>query len=132
VEEAALRISLAIAFLLGVCATLLAVLVFRPPQVSFADSSSSAGFVAVAGNAAPGAHDVLWLVDTKSDTPRLTMYESKEGKLALVHTRNIKYDFMYDEFPKGGQQPSVAQVFKDTEQQRKDQAKKPDGEKKNP
>lgn len=120
-----MRISLAIAFLLGVCATLLAVLVFRPPQVLFADSSSATGYVAVAGNAQPGARDVLWLVDVKSDTPKLVQYESKEGRLALVCARNIKYDFVYDQYPKDGQTPSVAQVAKDTEQLRKEQGKKP-------
>jgi hypothetical protein len=122
-----LRTSLAVAFLLGVCATLLAVDVFRPAplQAVRADSSTGAGFVGVAGNAQPGARDILWLIDTRNDTPHLCLYEVKEGRLSLVAARNVKYDFMYDWYPaaKDSQTPSVEQAFKETEQARKDRAK---------
>ena len=122
-----MRISAAIAFLLGVCATLLAVLVFKPEQVLHADALNSGGFVGVAGNAQPGARDVLWLVDVKSDTPKLCIYEVKEGRLSLIAARNVKYDFMYDQFPatRDAQTPSVQDVFKDTEKKRQEERKPP-------
>ena len=114
-----------VVFVLGVCTALLAVLVFRPAPPLFADTSSAVGFVGVAGNAQPGARDVLWLMDVRTDTPRLCIYELREGRLALIASRNIKYDFMYDEFPRGQHTPPVDAVFKDTEKQREAQRKPP-------
>lgn len=112
-----MRTNFAIAFLLGVCATLLAVLVFRPAPAAplFADAVNAGGFVGVAGNSQPGAKDILWLVDAKGDTPRLCVYEVREqGRLTLLSARNIKYDFQLDKWPtaKDAQSPAVEDVRK--------------------
>ena len=123
-----MRVNLAIAFLLGVIGSMLAVLVFRPPQLTFADAVTAPGYVAVAGNAQPGSKDVLWLVDTKSDTPHLVVYSLDGGRLSILAARNIRYDFQLDVWPTNGmpQSPTVQEVYSATKEAR-DKAKLPPG-----
>jgi hypothetical protein len=123
-----MRTSHAIAFLLGVSATLLAVLVFRPLQVIEAQAASSGGgFVAVSNGGNPGGRDILWLVDTKDR--RLLVYElAEQDHLYLRTARNIEYDFLLDQWPAANRHtPSVEQVFKATEEKRKRQQPPPGG-----
>lgn len=118
-----MRIQVTIAFLLGIIATLLAVLVFGDRGgVALADSGASGQVLAVSGNNNPGANNFLWLVDAKSDTPHLTLYEWQGKRLVLQAARNIKYDLAFDQFPgtASAQKPTVQEAFRQTEKARKD------------
>jgi len=124
-DRLTMRLQVTIAFLLGVVATLLAVLVFAPHnQIVLADgqgmTSAGGGMFGITGNADPGGKNLLWIVDSKSDTPRLCLYEWENGRLLLHAARNIRYDFMYDQFPgkPNAHRPTVEEVYKETEQQR--------------
>lgn len=118
-----MRLQVTIAFFLGVIATLLAVIVFGPrSEVVYAQSSSgTGGFVGVTGNATPGGRNILWLVEASSDTPHLALYEWEGGRLRLHASRNIRYDFMFDQWPakSNAQDPSVQEAYDKTEKQRK-------------
>jgi hypothetical protein len=115
------RVTHAIAFLLGVIATFLAVLVFKPMEVTWAQASSGGGqLVAVSNGGNPGGRDMLWLVDSKEK--RLLVYELAEQEhLYLRAARDIQYDWQLDQFPTaaGRHTPSVTEVFKLTEPKRK-------------
>ncbi len=125
-----MRTQLVIAFLLGAAVALLATLVFtdRSAQPTYAQSAAGGGgFFGVTANTQPGSQDIIWLIDGRTDTPRLNVYEIKSGRLNLVSARNIKYDFQLDEFPPKTQQPSVKEVYEETEKARKDARRGPGG-----
>lgn len=119
-----MRIQLVIAFTLGIIAALLGVLVLgeRRPEVAYAQAAAGGGGIfGVTGNTQPGAKDILWLIDARTDEPRLLIYENKEaGRLQLLAARNIKYDLMYDQYPgtASAQRPSVEQVRKEVTRNR--------------
>jgi hypothetical protein len=134
-----MRTQIVIAFLLGITVTLLAVLVFGQRTPALAQGagsgvnsgsisgaggggSSSGGMIGVPGTGTPGGENILWLVDAKGDTPRLCIYEWTGKKLLLRIARNIRYDFMMDNWPDKGraQEPSVKDVYNKTEKLRKD------------
>jgi hypothetical protein len=116
-----MRANFAIAFLLGVISTLLAVLVFRPAAPTFADAIASTPMLGVAGNAQPGAKDILWLVDANAGSPRLLLYQYDTGRLVLLGTRAISYDMRPEQYsPTGGsQEPAVQKMKEDTEPKKK-------------
>ncbi len=127
-----MRINYLIAFMLGVIACLLAVLVFgNPPATLHAQTADDGGgFVVATANTQPGAKDILWLLNaTERGAPRLCVYEVREGRMALLFSRNVTYDFMYDQFPgrSDSQSPSVEEVFKETKKKREDERKAPTG-----
>jgi hypothetical protein len=123
-----LRINYVIAFLLGVIASLLGVIVFgNGPMPTFAQTSDSGGgFVAATANAEAGGKNILWLLNaTERNAPRLCVYEAKEGKMTLAFSRNLTYDFMYDQYPGRADAhiPSVSEVYKETKQKRDEERK---------
>lgn len=119
-----MRLSLSIAFLLGMTTAFLGVLALGPrPDPVLAQASSSGGnMVAVGGNSEPGGRQLLWVIDAKSDTPHLALYEWEGSRLVLQASRNIKYDLEFDQFPGGAaQRPTVAEAYKEVEKARKQQ-----------
>jgi hypothetical protein len=92
------------------------------PEVAHAQSAGGGGSIfGVTGNTQPGAKDVLWLIDARTDEPRLVVYENKEaGRLTLLAARNIKYDLMYDQYPgaANAHRPTVDQVRKEVTRSR--------------
>ncbi len=124
-----MRTTHAIAFLLGVCAALLAVLVFRPVQVIEAQSVMSNGpFVAVSSAGQPGGRDLLWLVDTRGEDTKLCVYElAEQDHLYLRSARNIRYDFMFEQFPAASHKhtPPVKDVFEQMREKLKQQKPPP-------
>lgn len=119
-----MRVNHVIAFLLGVIATLLAVIVFaNPPAPLFAQTvGDGGGFVAATANYYEnGGRNLLWLINaTEKGAPRLCLYEAQAGRFSLVFARNITYDFMYDQYPAraDAQIPSVQDVFNETKKKR--------------
>ena len=132
--EVHLRTNYLIAFLLGVIATMLGVLVFgKGPQPAFAQTvEGGAGYVAATSNYFEnGGRNQLWLLNaTEKGAPKLCLYEAREGRFSLVFARNLTYDFMYDQYPAraDAQVPSVQEVFNETKKKR-DDAQTPKGEK---
>jgi len=117
-----MRIQVTIAFLLGVIATLLAVLVLGGRgEIALADSAASGQVLAVSGNNQPGSNNFLWLVDAQSDTPHLALYEWQGKRLVLQAARNIKYDLSFDQYPgtKNSHRPTVQEAYRQTEKARK-------------
>ena len=118
-----MRVQVTIAFLLGVIATLLAVLVFGQHQPPVYAQTTAGGFMmAGTGNAEPGGRNLLWVIDGKTDTPRMALYEWDGGRLKLHASRNIKYDLEFDQYPpkKNSQIPSVQDVYRETEKARRE------------
>ncbi|GIW71592.1 MAG: hypothetical protein KatS3mg102_1134 [Planctomycetota bacterium] len=118
-----MRLQLVIAFLLGIIAALLGVLVFGQPaaQPVWAQTAAGAGgLFGVTANTDPGSTNMIWLIDTRTEDPKLSIYEMRESRLNLVAVRNIKYDQMYDQYPgqPNAQRPSVDQVRKEVMQRR--------------
>jgi hypothetical protein len=117
------RVQITLAFLLGIAVTFMAVLVFTPRNgVEAQATASSNGMVGISATPAVGGGNYLWLVNARSDTPRLCLYEWSGNRLKLNAARNITYDFMFDQYPSrsGSHDPSVRDVFKETSKQRKD------------
>jgi hypothetical protein len=110
-----MRKNVAIAFLLGLLIATYGSMLLRAPQAPVqADAIHDGGYVGVAGNAQPGAKDIMWLVDTHGDSPHLVCYQLDQGRLMIAAARNIRYDFMLDQWPINGapQDPTVQAVFK--------------------
>lgn len=125
-----MRVNYLIAFLLGVIASLLGMLVFgQAPAPLFAQTAEGGnGYIAATANTQPGARDLLWLVNaTEKGAPRLCVYEAKEGRFSLLFARNVAYDFMYDQYPgrPDAHNPTVEEVFKETKKKREEERKPP-------
>ena len=119
-----MRIQILIAFLLGVIATLLAVLVFgHGPLPTYAQTvDPGGGYVMGTSNyGEQGGRNMIWLLNaTEKGAPHLCLYEANAGRLSLVFSRNVTYDFMFDQYPgtETSQSPSVSEVFKETKKKR--------------
>lgn len=128
-----MRLQLLIAFLLGVIATLLGVLVFgHGPAPLYAQSVDNHGGFAMgtANYFENGGKNQLWLVDTREKAaPHLCLYEARENGLTLKYARNIQYDFMMDQWPtrEDAQSPSVTEAYNMTEKKRKEARQPPAG-----
>jgi hypothetical protein len=126
-QEVGLRIQLVIAFLLGVIATLLSVIVFgHGPAPLYAQTidSGGGGFVMGTSNyGEQGGKNMIWILNaTERNAPHLALYEANAGRLSLVFERNVSYDFMFDQYPgrEDSQSPSVSEVFRDTKKTREE------------
>jgi hypothetical protein len=73
------------------------------------NGSSSGGVTAVTGNTDSQSRDLLYVIDTTART--LCVYEYLGGKLNLAAARNIKFDFMLDEWRPRTQKPSVKEIY---------------------
>lgn len=125
-----MRTQQAIAFLLGVIATLLGAIVFgnAPAPIQAQTVSSNGGYIAATANYFEnGGRNMLWLVSFEKGSPHLCLYEAKEGNIALKYARNLTYDFMFDQYPstQGSHTPSVKEVYDVTEKARKEARKEP-------
>ena len=111
-----MRVQVSIAFLLGIIATLLAVMVFTPqqPLVQAQTSGQTSGLTAVTGASDAGARNNIWLVDQSTDTPRLAMYEWDGNRMTLHTVRNIRYDMQLDQWPTQDRahRPTVREIFR--------------------
>jgi len=116
-----MRSDVIVAFFSGVVLTLLIVLLMRGENPIYAQTANSAGgFVAVTGAGVTDQHDYLYLVDTESK--RVLAYDYQNRVLNLMAARNIRYDLMLDEWRPNSQRPSVLEVFRQTEGQKKKEA----------
>ena len=99
--------------LLLVIIGLLAALIFSvnsSQSGALAGTSSGGGsLAAVTGNTDSQARDLLYVIDTEART--LCVYEYLGGKLNLAAARNIKFDFMLDEWRPRTQKPSVKDIY---------------------
>jgi hypothetical protein len=116
------------AFLLGVIATFLGILVFgappRPTQAQTVDAGG--GYVVGTVPLDPAGRNFVWVLNAADKgSPRLAMYEAKETGLILKFSRNLTYDFLYDQFPARADShiPSVEDVFRETKKKRDEERK---------
>jgi hypothetical protein len=79
---------------------------------ALAQGAAAGNMTAVTGNTDSQARDLLYLVDTTAKS--LCVYECQGGRLNLVAARNIKFDFLLDEWRPRTQKPSVKEVYDET------------------
>ncbi len=101
-----------VAMLASVIGAVMTVALMGPTPLHAETASSSNDVVIVTGNTRSQSHDVLYLIDTKSN--RLLAYEFQGRTLTLAAARYIEFDLQLDEWPAKSQQPGVTKVRKVT------------------
>ncbi|MCZ6690104.1 MAG: hypothetical protein O7H41_10910 [Planctomycetota bacterium] len=101
-----------VAMLASVIGAVMTVALMGPTPLHAETASSSNDVVIVTGNTRSQSHDVLYLIDTKSN--RLLAYEFRGRALTLAAARYIEFDLQLDEWPAKSQQPGVKKVRKVT------------------
>lgn len=124
-----MRIQYVNAFLLGVIATFLGVLVLGGPERALhAQGTVDGGNGYIVGTAQvdPAAKNFVWVLNaTERGAPRLCIYEAKDTSIALKYARNLTYDFQYDQFPARADShiPSVQDVMNENKKKREAERK---------
>ena len=103
-------------FLAALLGTATANLIASPSPIFAETGTSSEDVVIVTGNYKSSSHDLVWVIDTK--TERLLVYEMHARSLKLAAARRLEWDLRLREYPKGQQHPEVAKVRKDTEERK--------------
>ena len=124
----ALRIQYVTAFLLGVIATFLGVIVFEAPRqpLSAQTVDGGGGYVVGTAQVDPAAKNFVWVLNaTERGSPRLCIYEARETSIALKYARNLTYDFWYDQFPARADShiPAVQDVMNENKKKREAERK---------